>query len=128
MANTPRQAQTRAGFPKRGEIYLVTFDPTIGHESQKNRPAPILQNDVSNRYSPLTIVAAISSQLSTPPLPREVIVQAGASGLSRPSAFIWNQIRTVDKRRLIKRLGVVDRTTLAEVDEEIQISPGLIEL
>jgi mRNA interferase MazF len=48
--------------PKRGEIYLVSFEPTIGAEIKKTRPALILQNDISNEYSPITIVAAISSQ------------------------------------------------------------------
>lgn len=48
-------------YPQRGEIYLVNFDPTIGSEIKKTRPALILQNDVSNQYSPITIVAAITS-------------------------------------------------------------------
>jgi mRNA interferase MazF len=59
-------------FPRRGEIYLVAFDPTVGHEIQKTRPAVVIQNDVSNQYSPITIVAAISSQFRDPPHPREV--------------------------------------------------------
>jgi len=48
--------------PRRGDIYLVEFDPARGHEIQKTRPAVIIQNDVSNQYSPITIVAAISSR------------------------------------------------------------------
>ncbi len=51
---------------KRGEIYLVNFDPTIGAEMKKIRPALILQNDIANRYSPITIVAAITSQFEEP--------------------------------------------------------------
>lgn len=64
-------------FPRRGEIYLVAFDPTVGYEIQKTRPAVIIQNDVSNEYSPITIVAAISAQFRTPPHPREVPIAAG---------------------------------------------------
>ena len=48
--------------PKRGDIYLVNFDPTLGAEIRKTRPALILQNDIANKYSPVTIVAAISSK------------------------------------------------------------------
>ena len=48
--------------PRRGDIYLVNFDPTIGSEVKKTRPALVLQNDIANRYSPTTIVAAITSQ------------------------------------------------------------------
>ncbi|MDX2181564.1 MAG: type II toxin-antitoxin system PemK/MazF family toxin [Bryobacteraceae bacterium] len=128
MAHAPRQAKKQVGFPKRGEIYLVAFDPTVGHEIQKTRPALIIQNDVSNRYSPLTIVAAITSQFSTPPHPREVVLEPGASGLSKPSAVVLNQIRTIDRLRLIKRLGAVDEATMKKVDGAIQISLGLIEL
>ncbi len=115
-------------FPRRGEIYLVSFDPTIGHEIQKIRPAVIIQNDVSNRYSPITIVAAISSQFADPPHPREVIIQPSKSGLSHPSAAVLNQIRSVDRKRLIKRLGSVDATTLAKIDDALKISLGLVTL
>ena len=52
-------------YPQRGEIYLVNFDPTIGSEIKKTRPALILQNDVSNQYSPITIVAAIKKRSET---------------------------------------------------------------
>jgi mRNA interferase MazF len=48
-------AKRKIVFPKRGEIYLVNFDPTVGSEIQKTRPALILQNDISNQYSPITI-------------------------------------------------------------------------
>jgi len=113
--------------PRRGEIYLVAFDPTIGHEIQKTRPAVIIQNDVSNEYSPLTIVAAISSQFHSPPHPREVPIASGAkTGLSKPSAVILNQIRSIDRTRLHKRLGTLDVATMRRVDEAIKISLGLI--
>ena len=114
--------------PRRGEIYLVNFDPTIGHEIRKTRPALIVQNDISNRYSPVTIVAAISSQFNDPPYPREVIIQPGKSGLDHVSAAILNQIRSVDRKRLVKRIGAVDAATLRKVDEALTISLGLIAL
>lgn len=47
--------------PRRGEIYLVSFDPTVGAEIPKTRPVVILQNDMGNQHSPLTIVAAVTS-------------------------------------------------------------------
>jgi mRNA interferase MazF len=82
--------------PRRGEIYLVAFDPTIGHEIQKTRPALVIQNDISNERSPITIVAAIMSQFRTPPHPRGVPIQTGTkTGLSTPSAVILNQIRSI---------------------------------
>lgn len=113
-------------FPRRGEIYLVAFDPTIGHEIQKTRPAVVIQNDVSNQYSPITIVAAISSQFGDPPHPREVLAPNGAkTGLRQPSAVILNQIRSIDRARLLKRLGTLDAEAMRKVDEALKISLGL---
>ncbi|HYW44275.1 MAG TPA: type II toxin-antitoxin system PemK/MazF family toxin [Bryobacteraceae bacterium] len=116
-------------FPRRGEIYLVEFDPTRGHEIRKTRPAVVIQNDVSNQYSPITIVAAISSQFRDPPYPREVPVRPGGkTGLSQPSAVILNQIRSIDRQRLVKRLGALDAATMARVDESLKISLGLVNI
>lgn len=115
--------------PRRGEIYLVAFNPTIGHEIQKTRPAVVIQNDVSNQYSPITIVAAISSQFRDPPHPREVPIPTGRkTGLSKPSAVILNQLRSIDRVRLRRRLGVLDADTMRRVDQAIKISLGLIPL
>lgn len=115
-------------FPRRGEIYLVSFDPTVGHEIKKTRPALIIQNNVSNQYSPITIVAALSSQFGDPPHPREVVIPPGKSGLTVPSAVVLNQIRSIDRQRLVKRLGAVDSATMRRVDEALRISLGLVEL
>ena len=114
--------------PRRGEIYLVSFDPALGYEIQKTRPAVIIQNDVSNRFSPITIVAAISSQFADPPHPREVIIQPGKSGLSHTSAAVLNQIRSVERQRLIKRLGVIDALTLHKIGDALKISLGLVNI
>jgi len=107
---------------------LVGFDPTVGHEIRKTRPALVVQNDVSNRYSPITIVAAISSQFSDPPFPREVVIDPEDSGLAHRSAVILNQIRSVDRQRLAKRLGSLSTQTMRRVDEALKISLGLSEL
>lgn len=118
--------QGKMTSPQRGEIYLVRFDPTVGHEIQKTRPAVVIQNDVSNRYSPITIVAAISSQFSEPPFPREVIIEPEESGLPKRSAVIANQIRSVDRERLVARRGRLSASSLRRVDEALKISLGLI--
>jgi len=115
---------------KRREIYFVRFDPAEGSEIQKTRPALILQNDVSNRFSPVTIVAALSSKFDPGTLyPTEVILPAGKdTGLSAPSVVLLNQLRTVDKHRLGRRLGVVSNAMMAKVDHALQISLGLVSL
>ena len=125
MASRPRPEKKEIAFPRRGEIYLVDFDPTVGHEIRKTRPAVVIQNDVSNQYSPITIVAAISSQFSDPPFPREVVIEPEESGLPKRSAVIVNQIRSVDRLRLQEGLGRLSRPSMERLDEAIKISLGL---
>ena len=117
-----------AAFPKRGEIYLVSFDPTVGAEIRKTRPALVLQNNIANRHSPVTIVAAITSQFEEPLYPTEVLIPAGEGGLRIASVVLLNQIRTVDRRRLIQRLGALKPETLKRVNQALRISLGLAEV
>ena len=128
MASRPRPEKKEVAFPRRGEIFLVDFDPTVGHQIRKTRPAVVIQNDVSNQYSPITIVAAISSQFSDPPFPREVVIEPEESGLPKRSAVIVNQIRSVDRLRLQERMGKLSRLSMERLDEAIQISLGLARL
>jgi len=111
---------------RRGEIYLVSFDPTLGAEIQKTRPALVIQNDIANRYSPITIVAAITSTIDTRPRPTKVLVRAPEGGLSVDSMVLLNQIRSVDKQRLLKRLGKLSPGTMEEVNRALLISFGLV--
>jgi mRNA interferase MazF len=113
---------------RRGDIYLVDFDPTIGAEIRKTRPALVLQNDIANRHSPITIVAAVSSQFEEPLYPTEVLVTAPEGGLTVDSVVLLNQIRSIDGRRRVRRLGSVRRSTMAAVDRALQISLGLLEI
>jgi mRNA interferase MazF len=116
-------------FPRRGEIHLVAFDPARGHEIKKTRPALIVQNDLGNRHSPVTIVAAITSKLSAVPYPVEVIVApTKGNGLTTQSAIELSQIRSVDRGRLVKRLGMLDAATMRKVDRALGISIGWVEL
>ncbi len=114
--------------PYRGEVYLVNFDPTLGAEIRKTRPALILQNDVANRHSPITIVAALTSKIDDKLYPTEVAIKAREGGLTSDSIVLLNQIRSIDRRRLVKRLGKLRAETMAHVDRALQISVGLIEI
>jgi mRNA interferase MazF len=122
-------AATQAGWPRRGEIYLTALDPTIGREIQKTRPALIIQNDVSNRLTDLTIVAPITSTVRFPLNPVHALIPADRNtGLAVTSVALLSQIRAVDKIRLIRRLGALDVDAVRRVDEAIQISLGLTQL
>lgn len=118
-------ARRPVAYPRRGELYLVNFDPTPGSEIQKTRPALVVQNDIANRASPVTIVAAITSQFSQPPYPTEVLIAAREGGLTTDSVVLLNQIRSIDKQRLVRRLGRLAPGTMVKVDRALLLSLGL---
>jgi mRNA interferase MazF len=130
MATTRRtQAGQKANYPKRGEIYLTAFEPALGLEIKKTRPALVIQNDLSNRFTGMTILAPITSTVRFPLNPVHVLLASNpTTGLTVTSVALLNQIRAVDQMRLIKRLGTVDPGTLEQIDEAIKISLGLITL
>lgn len=113
--------------PGRGEVYLVNFDPTIRSEIKKTRPAVILQNDIANRYSPVTVVAAITSYQGGEMYPTEVLIRPPEGGVLNDSLVLLNQIRTIDKRRLTKRLGRLAPATMEQVGRAIEVSLGLVD-
>ncbi|RPF42020.1 mRNA interferase MazF [Thermodesulfitimonas autotrophica] len=109
---------------KRGDVFLVDFNPARGSEQAGFRPALVIQNDVGNRYSPTTIVAAISAAPERT-YPFLVRLGAGEGGLERGSAVNASQILTVDKPRLVKRLGSLSAERMREVNRAVKISLGL---
>jgi len=111
--------------PRRGEIWLVNFDPTIGAEIKKTRPALIIQNDTGNKVSPITIVAAITSTLKRAH-PFQVYLPAGQGGLNVDSVVTLNQIRSVDRRRLVHRIGKASPEIMKAVNQAIVISLGIV--
>ena len=90
------------------------------------RPALILQNDIANRHSPITILAAITFQFEAPLYPTEVLIKAREAGLAHDSVVLCNQIRSIDKRRLVRRLGAARAGTMARVERALAISLGLV--
>ncbi|MCA9413303.1 MAG: type II toxin-antitoxin system PemK/MazF family toxin [Candidatus Omnitrophica bacterium] len=115
-------------FPHRGEVYLVRFDPAEGSEIKKTRPALIVQNDIGNRYSATTIVAAITTKSDDKHYPTEVPIPAPEGGLDQDSIVRLDHIRSLDKKRLIRRLGKLKPKSIEAVDRAVRISLGLVEL
>jgi len=124
----PRREQVAPRL-RRGDVYFVTFDPALGAEIQKTRPAVVVQNDIANRASPITIIAAITSQGEGRRIfPTDVPVRAGEGGLTSPSVILLNQLRSVDRRRLVRRLGTLKPETMRRIDQALAISLSLVEL
>jgi mRNA interferase MazF len=111
--------------PSRGEIYFADLNPVLGSEQGGFRPVLIIQNDIGNKYSPTVIISAITSQIQKARLPTHVELPARLSNLERDSVILLEQIRTIDKRRLKKRVAKLDSEIMSQVDEGLVISLGL---
>ena len=111
-------------FPKRGEVWLVNWNPVRGSEQAGRRPALVIQNDVGNEKASTTIVAAISSSLKI--FPMNVKIEPPEGGLDSPSIVKTSQILTVDKKRLERRIGQLSKEKMEEVNEAIKLSLDLI--
>jgi mRNA interferase MazF len=109
-------------FPLRGELYWVDLDPTVGSEMVKTRPCLIVSNDVGNQFSQRVIVAPLTSRGLDRVYPFEVLVSAGEGGLADTSKVTLDQIRSVDKRRLGRRIGSLPLETMRAVNRAIRLS------
>ena len=108
---------------KRGDIVLVNLNPTRGSEQGKKRPAVVIQNNLGNQYSPTTIIAPITSKIFTKEFPTNVQITPQESSLEKPSTILLNQIRTIDKLRIIKKIATItDELTLEKITLAIKIS------
>jgi mRNA interferase MazF len=112
-------------FPRRGEIYWVDLDPTVGTEIAKARPALIISNDVGNQYSPRLIVAPITSQHVDRVYPFEVLIPVGEANLPQRSKVLLNQIRSIDKRRMGRYIDTLPSDRMLQVNQAIRLSLAL---
>jgi len=113
-------------FPHRGEIYFAELDPVFGSEQGGHRPVLIIQNDAGNEHSPGVIIAAITSAPAKTLFPVDVVISSRQSGLIQGSRVLLGQIRTIDKRRLEDYVGRLNAAQMAQVDQALKISLGLV--
>lgn len=112
------------GFPARGEVWLVNWNPARGSEQAGKRPALVIQNNIGNEKASTTIVAAISGSVKIYPM--NIKVDPPEGGLERPSIIKTSQILTVSKGRLEKRLGKISEKKMKEVNRAIKLSLDLL--
>src|SRR3972149_6386136 len=110
-------------FPRRGEVWLVNFNPGRGSEQKGIRQALVTQNDIGNEYGSTTIVAAITSTIK--PYPVTVLLTKGLAGLAKNSMINFAQLLTIDKTRLVKRLGELGTAQLAQTNQALKTSLSL---
>lgn len=113
---------------RRGDIFLANLNPVIGSEQGGTRPVLVIQNDLGNKYSPTTIVAAITSRIRKAKLPTHVEIDGAKHHMDRDSVVLLEQLRTVDKLRLKERVARLDDESMERVNQAIRISLGLIDL
>lgn len=104
---------------RRGEVFLVNFDPTLGAEAKKTRPAVVVSNDINNTHSPIVSIAPITSNVAHI-YSFEVEISPGTAGLRMRSKVMVNQTRAVDKIRLIKRLGQLPAQVMKDVNRALE--------
>ena len=112
---------------KRGDIFYADLSPVIGSEQGGIRPVLVVQNDVGNKYSPTVIAAAITSKINKAKLPTHIELDAKRYGLAKDSIIMMEQIRTIDKRRLKEKIGILENIAMNKVNEALAISFGLDE-
>ncbi len=97
---------------KRGYIIIANLEPVVGSEQGGTRPVLVIQNDQGNKYSPTTIIAPITSNKISKEFPTNVFIGKNDSNLDKDSTVLLNQIKTIDKRRIVKKLGFLDEFSM----------------
>ena len=110
---------------KRGDIFIANLEPIKGHEQGGTRPVLIIQNNIHNQHSPVIIIAAITSKIFDKEYPTNVFLSKEESGLDKDSTILLNQIRTIDKRRILRKISSVNEFIINKVDLAIKISLDL---
>ena len=109
----------------RGDILLVNLNPTKGSEQGDIRPTLVIQNNFGNKFSPTTIVLPITSKKYTKEFSTNVEILREESKLKMDSTILANQIRTIDKKRIIRKISHLDEEVMSKVDLALRISLGM---
>jgi mRNA interferase MazF len=109
----------------RGNLVLCDLNPVVDTEQAGIRPAVVLQIDRAKALSPHTIIAPFTTKIRNALLPSHVFVPAGVGNLSKNSVLLCEQLRVIDKRRIIRVLGHLDDDYLDAIDKSLHVILGL---
>lgn len=114
---------------RRGQIVLVSFDPAVGSETRKTRPAVLVSNNTANavavRVPGATVTVVPLTSNTTRVLPFQVLLPAASTGLDLDSKAQAEQVRTVAVARIVRPLGWVPAELIAEIDEALRLHLAL---
>lgn len=105
---------------RKGDVFFCNLDPTFGHEQAGTRPVVVLQNNIANDRLTTVMVAPLTSNLKAKGYLLTVFVEAKSSGLPKDSVILLFQVRTVDKRRLERRVAHLNDQIMQKVEEALQ--------
>lgn len=125
MVQPEPERTAQVDFPRCGSIYDVNLSPVVDSETGKRRPALVVSNDVNNQYAATVTVLPITGQPAAKEYPFEVLVPAGVGGLTVDSRVKANQVRTVDKARLVRLRGQLPARYVPEVKDALRIHLNL---
>jgi len=108
----------------RGEVYYADLSPVIGSEQGGYRPVLVVQNNKGNKYSTTVIVAPVSSRITKNALPTHVLIEL--DGLNKKSVVLLEQLRTIDKKRIRERVGMVSKEMMIEINQAMKTSLDII--
>jgi mRNA interferase MazF len=106
---------------KKGEIYLATLDPVVGREISKTRPVVVVSNDQNNKFSGTVTILPITSKNINKIYPFEVLLKKGSANLPKNSKAKADQIRTLDKSRIVKVIGALEKNEMCRIEKAIKI-------
>jgi mRNA interferase MazF len=110
---------------RRGEIYLAALDPVLGREISKTRPVVVVSNDKNNVFSGTVTILPITAKTTQTVYPFEVFLTKGSANLPKDSKIKADQIRTLDKSRIVKHIGAVGEMDLDAIDRAMKIHLAL---
>jgi len=113
-----------ADITHRGDIWMVSLDPVGGIEIGKTRPARVISNDRNNQYAETITVIPVTSHTGNT-YPFEALLSPGMSGLSLDSRAKCNQVRTLSKKRLVRKLGTISPGEMALVEKALLLHLGM---
>ena len=107
---------------RRGDIFYADLRPVVGSEQGGIRPVLIIQNDVGNKHSPTIIVAAITSKMNKAKLPTHIELDSTKYQMVKDSVILLEQLRTIDKKRLLEMVCHLDEEIMEKVNKALMIS------
>ena len=110
---------------RRGEVYLAALDPVVGRKIAKTRPVVVVSNDLNNEFSGTVTVLPITSGILEKIYPFEVLLPKGTANLPKDSKVKANQIRTLDRSRLVKRIGELPTEIMAGIEKAMMLHLSL---